>query len=279
MPEAAHAQSAWVLLAYLVAGVCFILALRGLSSPESSRRGNRTRHARHGDRGRHDRLPRTRSRRSAAKSLGAMLVGGGDRPCHCAQDPDDGDAAAGRGVPQPGRHGGGAGRCGGLSQSRGVRDRGPDHADRQPVDHQHFPGQPDRDGAGRRHRRHHLLRVGDRVPQIERQHVGQADPAAAAACDQPRHAGRNPRPDRLLHPGPVAVGLRDGHRAQLCDRLPADHPDRRRRHAGRDLDAEQLFGLGCGGDGLHAPQQRDDHHRRSGRQLGRDPFATSCAGR
>src|SRR6187399_1222219 len=32
---------AWVMLAYLVAGVCFILALRGLSSPESSRRGNR----------------------------------------------------------------------------------------------------------------------------------------------------------------------------------------------------------------------------------------------
>jgi NAD(P) transhydrogenase subunit beta len=31
----------WVLLAYLAAGVCFILALRGLSSPESSRRGNR----------------------------------------------------------------------------------------------------------------------------------------------------------------------------------------------------------------------------------------------
>jgi NAD(P) transhydrogenase subunit beta len=30
-----------VLIAYLIAGVCFILALRGLSSPESSRRGNR----------------------------------------------------------------------------------------------------------------------------------------------------------------------------------------------------------------------------------------------
>ncbi|MEO5775177.1 MAG: NAD(P)(+) transhydrogenase (Re/Si-specific) subunit beta [Sphingomicrobium sp.] len=38
--EAAHAQPSWVLLAYLIAGVCFILALRGLSSPESSRRGN-----------------------------------------------------------------------------------------------------------------------------------------------------------------------------------------------------------------------------------------------
>ena len=35
------AVPAWVLLAYLIAGVCFILALRGLSSPESSRRGNR----------------------------------------------------------------------------------------------------------------------------------------------------------------------------------------------------------------------------------------------
>jgi len=41
MPEAAHAQPAWVLLAYLISGVCFIIALRGLSSPESSRRGNR----------------------------------------------------------------------------------------------------------------------------------------------------------------------------------------------------------------------------------------------
>ena len=41
MHEAA-AQPAWVLLAYLVAGVCFILALRGLSSPETSRRGNFT---------------------------------------------------------------------------------------------------------------------------------------------------------------------------------------------------------------------------------------------
>lgn len=40
MPEAAPVN-AWVALAYLVAGICFILALRGLSSPATSRRGNR----------------------------------------------------------------------------------------------------------------------------------------------------------------------------------------------------------------------------------------------
>ncbi|HEX5259604.1 MAG TPA: NAD(P)(+) transhydrogenase (Re/Si-specific) subunit beta, partial [Sphingomicrobium sp.] len=39
---AAHTRPAWVLLAYLIAGVCFILALRGLSGPETSRRGNIT---------------------------------------------------------------------------------------------------------------------------------------------------------------------------------------------------------------------------------------------
>ncbi len=35
------AQNPWAALAYLIAGVCFILALRGLSSPTSSQRGNR----------------------------------------------------------------------------------------------------------------------------------------------------------------------------------------------------------------------------------------------
>ena len=37
----AHETPAWVLIAYLISGVCFILALRGLSSPTTSQRGNR----------------------------------------------------------------------------------------------------------------------------------------------------------------------------------------------------------------------------------------------
>jgi NAD(P) transhydrogenase subunit beta len=40
MHEAAPTP-AWVLIAYLIAGICFIIALRGLSSPATSQRGNR----------------------------------------------------------------------------------------------------------------------------------------------------------------------------------------------------------------------------------------------
>ena len=134
MHEAA-ATPAWVLLAYLVSGVCFILALRGLSSPESSRRGNYigmvgmaiavvTTLITH--------VPAIRSSRVSAWksylkfkahfSLTGLLWRnprrdadwGRRRPHHGAQDPDDRDAAAGRRVPQPRRNGRGAGRRGGV---------------------------------------------------------------------------------------------------------------------------------------------------------------------
>ena len=44
----------WVPLAYLIAGVFFILALRGLSSPATSRAGKPQWHDRHVDRGCYD---------------------------------------------------------------------------------------------------------------------------------------------------------------------------------------------------------------------------------
>ena len=54
-------------------------------------------------------------------------------------------------------------------------------------------------------------------------------------------------------------------------RRAPDHPDRRRRHAGRDLDAEFLFRLGRRRHRLHARQLGADHHRRAGRLIRRDP--------
>ena len=44
--------------------------------------------------------------------------------------------------------------------------------------------------------------------------------------------------------------------ASLAVRRADHHPDRRRRHAGRDLDAELLFRLGRGRHRLHARQYR-----------------------
>ena len=58
---------------------------------------------------------------------------------------------------------------------------------------------------------------------------------------------------------------------RLRARRAHHRPDRRRRHAGRDLDAQFLFGLGRGRHRLHARQFGADHHRRAGRLLGRDP--------
>ena len=76
MPDvAAHAPPAWVLIAYLVAGVCFILALRGLSSPETSRRGNRA-----GMLGMAIAVATTLAIHEIAslgEIVGAMLIGGG----------------------------------------------------------------------------------------------------------------------------------------------------------------------------------------------------------
>ena len=91
----------------------------------------------------------------------------------------------------------------------------------------------------------------------------------------PRHQHRAGAGAGVLHRRPRDVGQRarlladHDHRAGA--RRAHDHPDRRRRHAGRDLDAELLFRLGRRRHRLHARQFGADHHRRAGRLLRRDP--------
>ena len=134
----------------------------------------------------------------------------------------------------------------------------------------------DRDLPRRVRRRGDVHRIGDRLRQAAGPDRQQAAAAARPAPDQP---------DR--DPGVRVPGLPVRHltantsrRCGRCyvvhrGRLPARHSpgdgDRRRRHAGRGLDAQQLFGLGRGGRGLHARERPADHHRRAGRIERRDP--------
>ena len=64
---------------------------------------------------------------------------------------------------------------------------------------------------------------------------------------------------------PRAAGGR--HRARARAGLAPGRLDRRRRHAGRRLDAQQLLRLGRRRVGLPARQRPADHHRRAGRLL------------
>ncbi len=105
---------------------------------------------------------------------------------------------------------------------------------------------------GRRDRRAHLYRLDHRLPEARRPHVGQAHPSALPAHHQHRAVGvdcalhrrprRNRKPFRFL----------GGRGAFAGARRAADHTDRRRRHAGRRLDAELLFWMGCRRHRFHA---------------------------
>jgi hypothetical protein len=59
--------------------------------------------------------------------------------------------------------------------------------------------------------------------------------------------------------------------AGALHRLPPDHGDRRRGHAGGRVDAEQLFGLGGGGDRVLAVERPPDRGGGARGILGRDP--------
>ena len=124
---------------------------------------------------------------------------------------------------------------------------------------------------GRRHRYHHLCRFADRLRQAQWQHEGRADHVARAPSAQPGAVRRHHRPDRLFRDGAAGLDLLGHHRPGLRLRHHPHHSHRRRRHAGGGVDAELLFGLGGGGHRLHPGKHRPDHHRRAGRFFGRDP--------
>ena len=249
---------------YLVAGVLFILALRGLSHPETSRRGNQL-----GMAGMAIAVLTTLFGAPPADLLGWAAPRRGarrrrrSRRRHRAAHPDDGDAAARRRLPLAGRPRRRARRRRGALRAAGLRHR---------RDRRHPRAGARRNVARRGDRRGHLHRLGHRLRQAQRQHVGQADHPAGAARRE--HRARRPagRADR----GADA----DGEPPRLLadrDRQPgarrADHrADRRRRHAGRHLDAEFLFRLGGGRHRLHARQHGADHHRRAGRLVRRHPL-------
>ena len=250
-------------LLYLVAGVLFILSLRGLSSPATSRQGNLF-----GMIGMAIAIATTLASHPPAD--GACLAAGRARHRHRrrhrrrdrAPGPDDLDAGTGRGLPFAGRHGRGAGRGRRVLCARGLRHR---HARPHPR------REPGRNVARRRHRRADLHRLGDRVPEAVGAHERRADHPAGP----PRHQHRAGAGAAVLHlrPGPLRQRARflADHHHRAGARRAHDHPDRRRRHAGRDLDAEFLFRLGRGRHRLHARQFGADHHRRAGRLLRRDP--------
>ena len=111
-------------LLYLVAGVLFILALRGLSRPDTSRRGNY--------------LGMIGMTIAVLTTLGAhppaepARLGAGDRRHRArrrhrrgdrAARADDLDAGTGRRLPLAGRHGGGAGRGRRVLRAGGLRHR------------------------------------------------------------------------------------------------------------------------------------------------------------
>ena len=257
-------MESFAVLAYLVAAVCFIMALRGLSSPETSRAGNiygiagmvgRNRH--HIDAGARSSatgwiiigiviggaigtfialriqmtaLPQLVAAFHSLVGLAAVLV-----------------AVAAFYTPH----------AYGIGQRRRYRQVG------SLIEMAHGHGD----------RRHHVYRLDRRVRE------------ATGACVR-QTAGQFPG-QHFLNLGIAVVvvliwlsgcaprnlawpSVSADHR-RACARLPADLADRRRRHAGRDFDAQQLFRLGSLRHRLHLAKQFADHHRRPGRFVRRDP--------
>ena len=138
-----------------------------------------------------------------------------------------------------------------------------------------YPVRPRRGGLRRGvHRSGDVHRVDRGLPQALGEDRLSPEDAAGPQRREPRDHRRVLRDDRRLRsdpagrtgPAPVAARRHDGPGAAA--RLAPGVLDRRWRHAGRGVDAEQLLRLGGGRRGLPAEQRPADHHGRAGRLLG-----------
>ena len=261
-----------VTLLYLVASVWLHPVAQGPEPPDHLDPRQSVRHDRHGDRraddGRADR--QVRRRQGLRHGLRARRPAGRRRLRRLARQDrrDDEDARARRLLPQHDRPGGRVHRGGGGGRTLGLRHhrQGRRDPDRQPP----------RARARRGDRRDHLQRLGDRLRQAQRQVQVPPLPGRAGGLQGPAHPEPRARPgDAVLH---LRLHGQRGARRLLAaarTRLRAGradhHPDRRRRHAGGRLDAEQLLGLGRRGHRLLAQQRDADRRRQSGGVIGRDP--------
>ena len=234
------------------------------------------RHDRHDDRRAGDGVRAARhARRGYAWIVGAMVVGGSDRPLRGAHRQDDADAGAGRADAQPGRPRRLlVGFASYIDPAASVGSTGAEKTIHEIeiyigilIGAVTFSGS--------------VIAFGKLSAQDQRQ----AAAAAGAPLAQPRRAccvviwfgygflsAAHRSPTGMT---PLIV--------MTVDRAAVRHPhgdgDRRRRHAGGGVDAQQLLGLGGGGDRLHAVERPADRHRRAGRLLAARSSPTSCAAR
>ncbi|CAA9472373.1 MAG: NAD(P) transhydrogenase subunit beta, partial [uncultured Rubrobacteraceae bacterium] len=217
---------------------------------------------RHDDRARSDALRHPVREPAPDRGRGDPRLGGRRRLR--PEGADDGHAPDGRRLQRRRRRGGGAHRPlrvlppadRGRPEPRRRHNGPPDHTHRRGQLYGERGGVPEAAGA-RLHRRRLLPAAADRERAALR---GRPRPGGE------RHNGRGdpplPLPRRLR--GGRARGLGPARRA-------ARHPDRRRRHAHRDLAPQRLHGPGGGGLGLRARELHPHHRRHHRRRLRHHP--------
>src|SRR5580658_7696889 len=212
-------------LAYLVAAVLFILALRGLSSPVTSRSGNRF------------------GMIGMAVAIVATLL-------------HHGMGVGGFGLIALGLLlgcgiGGGGTQCAGS-----VRHR---RAGRDPY------AKPGRNVVGIGYRSDHVLRLPDRLRQVAGVDEGRADYLSGSALSEPGTGDFAGDPGAGVRADGRSSGVVLADRAAVAGaRVPDHHPDRRRRYAGGGFYVELLFRVGRRRDRVHHSEPGVDHHGVSG---------------